>query len=574
MTGPAIPASAIVAVTPSVIAAGGSALDLSGLFLTQNQRVPVGSVARFTTAADVSTFFGPTSTEAALGANYFLGFDDSNVKPANVLFSQYNAAPVGAWLRGGNLGSMTLAQLQALTGVLTVTIDGSPHTSGNIVLSSATSFSAAAELITTALGVVGPAGAALTGSIAGTTLTVTAVSSGALSVGQEVRGTGVTAGTQITALGTGSGGNGTYTVSASQTVASSALTTNTPAVTYDVTANAFVVQSATVGAPSSIGYGSGTIAAPLMLTQATGATTSQGAVAATVAGAMATIVAQTQDWASFATVFDPDGGAGNAQKLAFANWNNGQNNRWVYVAWDSDVTATQAGNTTSLGAQLTAANTSGTMPIYSPTNGPALAAFAMGAIASIDFTELNGRTTLAFRSQTGIVPDITNASIAANLEVNGYNYYGVWATANDQFQFCYPGQISGPFDWVDSYVDQFWMNNQFQLAFMVLLANRKSIPYNQQGYGLIKAAAQDTINQAVDFGAVRPGVTLSMAQAAEVNADAGIKIDDILSQRGWYFQVRDALPQVRQARGSPPCTFWYCDGQSIQRIHLASVMIQ
>jgi hypothetical protein len=71
-----------------------------------------------------------------------------------------------------------------------------------------------------------PAGGAVTGSIAGTTLTVSAVTSGALAVGQPITGTGVTAGTVITALGTGTGGVGTYTVNNTQTVASEALTTS------------------------------------------------------------------------------------------------------------------------------------------------------------------------------------------------------------------------------------------------------------------------------------------------------------------------------------------------------------
>ena len=63
-----------------------------------------------------------------------------------------------------------------------------------------------------------------TGSISGTTLTVTAVSAGTLVVGQTISGSGVTSGTTITALGTGTGGTGTYTVSVSQTVSSTTLT--------------------------------------------------------------------------------------------------------------------------------------------------------------------------------------------------------------------------------------------------------------------------------------------------------------------------------------------------------------
>lgn len=78
--------------------------------------------------------------------------------------------------------------------------------------------------------------AAVTGSIAGTVLTVTAVASGKLAVGQTISGSGVTPGTKITALGTGIGGAGTYTVDTSQTAASTAITaTSASAVAGDNT---------------------------------------------------------------------------------------------------------------------------------------------------------------------------------------------------------------------------------------------------------------------------------------------------------------------------------------------------
>jgi hypothetical protein len=69
-----------------------------------------------------------------------------------------------------------------------------------------------------------PVNAVVTGAISGTTLTVSAVTSGTLSIGVVLSGTGVTVGTTITALGTGTGGVGTYTVSASQTVSSTTIT--------------------------------------------------------------------------------------------------------------------------------------------------------------------------------------------------------------------------------------------------------------------------------------------------------------------------------------------------------------
>lgn len=63
-----------------------------------------------------------------------------------------------------------------------------------------------------------------TGSISGTTLTVTAVTSGNIGIGSTISGTGITVGTTITALGSGTGSTGTYTVSVSQTVASTTIT--------------------------------------------------------------------------------------------------------------------------------------------------------------------------------------------------------------------------------------------------------------------------------------------------------------------------------------------------------------
>jgi len=62
-----------------------------------------------------------------------------------------------------------------------------------------------------------------TGSISGTTLTVTAVATGSLAVGQLILGPGIVGGTTITALGTGSGGTGTYSINNSQTVPSEAI---------------------------------------------------------------------------------------------------------------------------------------------------------------------------------------------------------------------------------------------------------------------------------------------------------------------------------------------------------------
>lgn len=581
-----IPASAIVRITPNVLSAGGSALDLNGLVLTQNTRVPIGAVMQFPSVAAVAAFFGGTSLEASIAAIYFAGFDGSNTKPGTILFAQYNVAAVSAYLRGGNISALSLTQLQAITGSLSVTINNVLK-SASINLSAATSFSNAAQIIQDALAIEGPAASAFTGSIAGTVLTVASGLTGKLSVGDLVDGVGVTAGTYVLNQLTGPvGGLGTYTVSESQTVASVSLTTTSAAVSYDSTSGAFVFLSPTTGAASTITFGSGTAAAALALTQATGAVLSQGAAPAVPAAFMTALTQVTQNWASYMLAFNPDDPGENTEKLAFCLWTSQQNDRYAFNCWDTDAAAAVSYPATgSLGYLLEQNNYSGIDPIWvlDETSGIEKSAFACGMIASVDFAQANGRVTFKFRRQTGLVADVTDETAMRNLggdpdtddRGNGYNFYGAYAGANEDFVFFANGFVSGRFKWLNSYVNQIWLNNGFQSALIRFLLQVRSVPYNAAGRAMIEAALADMINAGLNFGAYREGVTLSATQISEVNAAAGGRdIASTLSQRGWYLLVGDAAPSVRQARGTPPCTFFYVDGEDVQFISLASVALQ
>jgi len=77
------------------------------------------------------------------------------------------------------------------------------------------------------IGPGGTIGAVFTGSISGNILTVTAIASGAIALGQTLNGSGITNGTTIVAFQSGAGGNinevGTYTLNISQTVTSTTI---------------------------------------------------------------------------------------------------------------------------------------------------------------------------------------------------------------------------------------------------------------------------------------------------------------------------------------------------------------
>ncbi|OYV52372.1 MAG: hypothetical protein B7X10_00095 [Burkholderiales bacterium 21-58-4] len=408
--------------------------------------------------------------------------------------AQYNAAAVAGYLRSGSFASTTLAELQALSGTLTITFAGSALTSSTINLSAATSFSNAATLI------------------------------------------------------------------------QAGFTTPPFTVAYDVLRSAFVFTSTATGVAETITYATGTLAAGLLLTAATGAVLSQGADAQTPAGMMASIINQTLNWATFTSTFEPV----TADKEAFSAWVNSQNNRFAYIGWDTSATGTIVPDTTSWVALIKASGYGGTIPVY---RDYLHAAFFMGFIAALDFNRTNGRKTLAYKYQSGLTASVSNVTTANNLEANGYNYIGNVATANQGFVFAFPGQITGSYKFVDSYVNQVYLNSQFQLALLTLLTSAGFVPYTTAGYTQIRQSCMDPINQMLNYGGIQPGVTLPSAQASEVNTQAGTEIATTLSQRGWYLQIQDASAQVRGVRGSPPMTFWYMDGGSVQRINLASIVV-
>lgn len=490
-----IPASEIVNIVPGVIGAGGTGLDLSGLILTDSERVPMGSVLRFTTVAAVASYFGATSPEATQASIYFRSYTNSFAVPAAIIFAPYAAAARSGWLRGGALG-LTLAQVKALSGTLTITFGGSALTSSAINLTAATSFSNAATII------------------------------------------------------------------------QSGFTSPGFAVTYDSVADAFLFTSTATGLAATIVEAGGTLAAPLKLTTATGAILSQGAAASTPASAMDAAYDQTQNFASFSTIFKPT----DAQFLDFARWTNGKSNRFLYVGWTDNAAAITNADTTSPAYLVRAENLSGTAAFWSPV--PDKATFVMGYVASLDFNRTNGRTVAAFRSGTGLLADVTSQAIAANLLANGYSFYGAYATANDQFTWVYNGQVSGDFGWIDSYINQIWMNSQFQLSWMFLLGSVGQIPYNDEGYELLRAGLLSDIETAVSFGAIRSGVVLSEAQKAIIVGIVGQDVSDAIFNVGWFLSIQDPGAAVRAARGSPICTFIYTDGQSVQKINLSSLMVQ
>lgn len=518
-----IPASAVVNITPGVLSPGGTGLVMSGLVLTQNLLMPTGTVLSFANAMEVSDFFGPASLEYAYAQIYFAGMNNATQQPAAILFASYNAAARAGWIQGGSLAGLTLTELQAFSGTLTVTIAGSPLTSSSISLSGASSFSNAATVITAGF------------------------SSPAFSVA------------------------------------------------WDAVQSCFIFTSTATGATETVTFISGTLAADLNLTQATGATLSQGAAIDTPSSAMNNVVAMNQNWATMSYLTEPT----LANKEAFAAWFSSQNDQYLGVIWDSDTQASVANATEPFGVVAKASDYNGVMCIGGdPAEAAAqfttlaalnlnIAAFVQGMIASINFSQTKGRITLAGKSASSaaVTPNCANLSTYTNLLANGYSCYGVFASRNQGFVFFSNGNMPGTFPWVDQYIDEIWLTAALQATLLTLYTTVNAIPYDPFGYGLISSAligapaesgteAPGPINAALNAGVIVTGVELSGTQVAALQG-AGLSnaAISLIGSQGYYLQILDPGAAARNARQTPVINLWYTDGGAIQSVNLASIDI-
>lgn len=585
-----VPAKRFVATTGSVLPVAGAGLVLNGMFLTTSTRVPIGTVLAFADAISVGNFFGAGSSEAIEAAVYFAGWDGSIEKPGTILFAQYpnTAGGVSAYIRGGNISAIPLATLQGYNGTLAIVVDATAR-SGSINLSGATSFSNAASLIQTALNTGLSTIVSFTGVLANTGILTTSAVTGTLAPGQTVVGAGVTGSPYIVSQLTGTaGGAGTYQLSGTGiTVGSEAMTTQaTPVVvTYDSQSGAFIITSGATGAlASAIAYPTtSAIATNLLLTAATGAVLSQGANQATPAAFMNTLVQVTQNWFSFTTMFNPDV-SGFANKLAFAAWVPSLGVRYCYVPWDLDPNAAsqQPGTFAGFGAALQAAGYSGTAPVWEPSNQH-LAAFLMGMMASVDFEQTGGRVSFAAKSQSGLTPGVTDDQSFLNLAGdpqtissfgNGYNVYAAIATATTNFQWFQRSTMPGVWKWVDAYMNAAWIDAAGQSALMNAFGTINAIAFNPTGANTLKVVLQPVIQQALLFGMMSPGVTLTGAQISAVNASAGKDIATTIANVGYYLLIQPASPAVRANRGPWQIVLYYADAGAVQSVNFATIAIQ
>jgi hypothetical protein len=174
-----------------------------------NDSPNTGAFTTLSATGDV-TFSGVGATQLQVGASGDRPFPFlEGMIRYNTTLNQFEGYGVNGWgtLGGGGSGGNTNIIMYENDQIITTSYT---ITAGKNAMSTGT--------LTTGSAFEG------TGSIAATTLTITEVTAGSLAVGSVISGTGVTAGTSIVEILTGTGGQGTYTISPTQTVSSTTIT--------------------------------------------------------------------------------------------------------------------------------------------------------------------------------------------------------------------------------------------------------------------------------------------------------------------------------------------------------------
>lgn len=505
-----IPASQIVNINPNVLQAGGSLVKLNGLFLTSNSLMPSGQVISFATSDDVAVFFGSSSDEHTIALKYFTGYSIATSRPGRILFYRVDATATPAKLYSAPITD-DLATVKTYSGGnLIITVDSVEYTSSILDFSSANSFSDIANIIEAAFAYSG----------------------------------------------------GTFTVD------------------WNTQLNEFVFTSPTTGTSSTISYCSSTIqgtATQLLLTQVTNAVTIQGTngVGSSLSASMDAIVAINRNWFTFATVFE----ATLSQKKSLADWVTTFNADYAYVCHDTNSTATVVNSANDNIENYCKANAIDNVFVVTKDssfigNLANYAAFVCGTAAGIDFTATNNRITFAFKQQAGLGPTVTNPSLAQNIIDNGANFYGDYGTKTDQFKFLYPGKVYGKWKYFDELANAAYMKATMQNTLIVLLISVPSIPYNTYGYqGLIATSLSTDLQNFLDFGAIRQGVTLSGTEIAAINLQAKRDITKDLFNKGYVLDVLDPGATVRGERGSPIINLYYTSGGAVHQINMTATLV-
>lgn len=323
---------------------------------------------------------------------------------------------------------------------------------------------------------------------------------------------------------------------------------------------------------STITIASGPVADALGLSDSKGGIVSPACLSPKTNNVMDILRAANPTWASFFCAFDPQG-----QYSELAQWTGGQNSGVMGILHDTSLTGMTAEALTQANTLYDKVVSNGYSGVFGLNGDPVAAAFVSSIYAAVDFTQPNGIIPFAGRTSSGLSATVTDRATAQALDEKGISYIGDFSGPVDtnliQLQ---SGGVSGPYAWGDAYMAQIWFNRRMQHLLALMLRLPKSVPYTRKGDAMIVSTLQPAVNDALSFGLITQGVTLSEDGILTISTTYGQSALQSLQNHGYVVMVamESADPALRAQRKAATVTVLYTQGGAVQRINLNSIEVQ
>lgn len=533
--------------------------------MTQNNLLPPGLVAEFSTAAAVGAYFGTSSEEYYRALAYFSFVSKSITSPQLISYARWVSTAIAPMIVGDTIAKV-LANLVAQTaGTLTINNGASASQIAGINLSSATTLTQAASLLQTALQAAGviltsPAAPA-TGTTAGGTLAATtyyvkityvnalgetlpstettqaALINTLLTVTSPAAQTGAT-GYNVyvsTATGTETKQNTTpiaigtpWTEPTTGLIAGDALPTSnttgnaqltTCSVTYNTNTNQFVLTGSTPGSGSlsCTPTGLGTDLSQLLGWATGGTVLVAGQAAATPDAAIAASAAISNNFGSFAYC-TPSSPLTNTQITAIATWADAQNNMYMYSL------ATPLANLQTLYALISGYSGVAINILSTTQPNDYVEQSPCEILAATNYNNPGASQNYMFYQFAKRNTTVTDDNTANTVDANRGNYIGVTQEAGQQLAFYQRGVLCGGSQAatdMNTFANEMWLKSSFSTQFMSLFLNVPEVPADPSGAAMLLGVMTPTITTAKTNGVISVGKTLTAVQQLTITQITG-----------------------------------------------------
>lgn len=518
----------VVSITPRVLSGGASGLNFNGLFITKSEVAPVDTLLNFSNSSDVAKYFGYESEQYKAAEVYFNGYNNSLTKPRGCFFFRHLHKDAKAFLRGSPAAdpSELLKELNKVK-------------SGSINL------------------VLGPDELVIEGL---NFSACNSLSDCALVLQDAINDAGLDNDVELW---------------------------KTTSVNYSSLTTAFTIQAGLSGDEIAIDFASGPLADLMNLSKAAKAITSRGGAQRSYKETLDKVLTYTANFVSYATIEEVTSIDEARQLAQWANQKFNEGSQFLYI-WHTADLSLNGNNQITRNSQLGFARVGSAMVVnfgagaeiakslvadkYQGVCGvygdARYAAFIMGAVASIDWMQPNSTITFALKSQAGLPANVSDTDTARKLTELKLTFLGDYASRNDQFKLTANGMVYGDYRFIDTYINSTWFNNALQTKIVETMSQVGRLPYNQEGYDILRLSCQPVFNAAKLNGVIDSGVTIDEQQRETLKREAGKDIASTLQNNGYYMQILDADANTRGGRTSPPCQVWYTYGGSIHKLNV------